>query len=70
VSPRGAMALYRAAQASALVDGRTYCIPDDIKRLSISVFSHRVVSSPGLEGETEDVEGIIQEMVENIEVPL
>ena len=70
VSPRGAMALYRAARASALVDGRTYCIPDDIKRLSISVFSHRVVSSPGLEGETEDVEGIIQEMVENIEVPL
>ncbi len=70
VSPRGAMALYRAAQASALVDGRTYCIPDDIKRLSISVFSHRVVASPGLEGETEDVEGIIQEMVENIEVPL
>lgn len=70
VSPRGAMALYRAAQASALVDGRTYCIPDDIKRLSISVFSHRVVASLGLEGETEDVEGIIQEMVENIEVPL
>ena len=70
VSPRGAMALYRAAQASALVDGRTYCIPDDIKRLSISVFSHRVVASLGLEGETEDVEGIIQEIVENIEVPL
>lgn len=70
VSPRGAMALYRAAQASALVDGRTYCIPDDIKRLSISVFSHRVVASLGLEGETEDVEAIIQEMVENIEVPL
>jgi MoxR-like ATPase len=70
VSPRGAMALYRAAQASALVDGRTYCIPDDIKRLSISVFSHRVVASLGLEGETEDVEGIIQEMVENIKVPL
>ncbi len=70
VSPRGAMALYRAAQASALVDGRTYCIPDDIKRLSISVFSHRVIASLGLEGETEDVEGIIQEMVENIEVPL
>ena len=70
VSPRGAMALYRAAQASALVDGRTYCIPDDIKRLSIPVFSHRVVASLGLEGETEDVEGIIQEMVENIEVPL
>lgn len=70
VSPRGAMALYRAAQASALVDGRTYCIPDDIKRLSTSVFSHRVVASLGLEGETEDVEGIIQEMVENIEVPL
>ncbi len=68
VSPRGAMMLYRAAQAFALVDGRAYCTPDDIKMLSIPVFSHRVIQAT--EGETEDVEGIIQEIIENIEVPL
>ena len=70
VSPRGAMMLYRAAQAFALVDGRTYCIPDDIKRLSIPVFSHRVLTSQGMEGETENAEGIIQEIVDGIEAPL
>lgn len=70
VSPRGAMMLYRAAQAFALVEGRTYCIPDDIKKLSIPVFSHRVLTSQGMEGETENAEGIIQEIVDGIETPL
>ena len=69
VSPRGAMMLYRAAQAFALVEGRAYCIPDDIKRLIVPVFSHRVLPLQGMEEET-DIEGIIQEIVENIEVPL
>ncbi len=70
VSPRGAMMLYRAAQAFALVEGRTYCVPDDIKKLSISVFSHRVLASQDMEGETENAEDIIQEIVDGIEVPL
>jgi MoxR-like ATPase len=70
VSPRGAMMLYRAAQAFALVEGRTYCVPDDIKKLSISVFSHRVLASQGTGGETENSENIIQEIVDGIEVPL
>ncbi len=42
VSPRGSQALYRAAQALALVEGRDYAIPDDIKRLVVPVFAHRV----------------------------
>ncbi|MEZ5355217.1 MAG: MoxR family ATPase [Bryobacteraceae bacterium] len=43
VSPRGAQALYRATQALALVEGRDYAIPDDVKRLVIPVFAHRVM---------------------------
>jgi MoxR-like ATPase len=43
VSPRGAQALYRAAQALALVEGRDYALPDDVKRLAVPVFAHRVV---------------------------
>ncbi|MBI3397856.1 MAG: MoxR family ATPase [Deltaproteobacteria bacterium] len=70
VSPRGAMALYRTAQAFALVGGRTYCTPDDIKRLSLLVFSHRIITAKGIEGEIDDAEGIIQEIVEKINVPL
>jgi len=45
VSPRGTLALFRAAQALALTEDRTYCIPDDIKRLVVPVFAHRIVVS-------------------------
>ena len=43
VSPRGSQALYRAVQALALLEGRDYAIPDDVKRLAVPVFAHRVV---------------------------
>ncbi|HWF88828.1 MAG TPA: MoxR family ATPase, partial [Pyrinomonadaceae bacterium] len=45
VSPRGTLALFRAAQALALTEDRAYCIPDDIKRLVVPVFAHRIVVS-------------------------
>src|SRR5262249_23154998 len=45
VSPRGTLALFRAAQALALTEDRSYCIPDDIKRLVIPIFAHRIVVS-------------------------
>src|SRR4030088_2525087 len=43
VSPRGTAALFRAAEAFAMVDGRSFVIPDDIKRLVHPVFQHRLV---------------------------
>ncbi|MFB3129645.1 MAG: AAA family ATPase, partial [Lysobacteraceae bacterium] len=43
VSPRGTLMLYRAAQARAFLEGRDFCVPDDIKQLVIPVFAHRVV---------------------------
>ena len=43
VSPRGSQALFRAVQALALLEGRDYAIPDDVKRLAAPVFAHRVV---------------------------
>ena len=73
VSPRGAQALYRAAQALALIDGRNYAIPDDVKRLVVPVFAHRVavntrasLSAPS--GEMS--ERILQEILTSVEVPL
>src|SRR5690606_31322736 len=42
VSTRGAITLYRAVQSLALVEGRDYAIPDDVKRLAIPVLAHRV----------------------------
>src|SRR5262249_51368932 len=43
VSPRGTVALFRAAQALAMVEGRSYILPDDVKRLVTPVFAHRLV---------------------------
>ena len=43
VSPRGSQALYRAAQAMAFLEGRSFCTPEDFKPLAVPVFAHRVV---------------------------
>jgi MoxR-like ATPase len=56
VSPRGTMALYRAAQAMALVKGRNYCTPDDIKSLAVPVFAHRIIPAQSMEEGIEDAE--------------
>jgi len=73
VSPRGSMMLYRAAQALALIEGRTYCIPDDIKRLVLPVFAHRLCVSPSYTStlkRSNQAETILQEIVESVSVPL
>ena len=43
ISPRGTLAIFRSAQSIALIEGRDFCIVDDIKRLVIPVFAHRVI---------------------------
>jgi len=73
VSPRGAQALYRAAQALALLEGRDYVIPDDVKRLATPVFAHRVVvnSRVALLSRGADAgERVLAEILASIEVPL
>lgn len=70
VSTRGALSLYRAAQASALIDGRMFVVPDDVKRLTISVLSHRVVTKGYIQGDSRGAaEGIIIQLVDEISVP-
>ena len=73
VSTRGGIFLYRVAQSLAFVEGRDYCLPDDIKRLVIPVFAHRVVVNSRLEvlgSEQSNAEGILTELLEGIPVPL
>src|SRR5207249_1325843 len=53
-STRAALTLYRAAQARALLLGRTYAIPDDIKRLARPVLSHRILTKSFRKGGQED----------------
>jgi MoxR-like ATPase len=73
VSPRGSQALYRAVQALALLDGRDYATPDDVKRLAVPLFAQRVVinTRTTLVQRRADVgERIIEEILSQVDVPL
>ena len=73
VSPRGGIILQQAARARALVHGRDYCIPDDIKQLVLPVLCHRVIpeSRHGTHKRTvADTSAIINEIVERMEIPV
>jgi MoxR-like ATPase len=72
-SPRGSLALRRAAQALAYFEGRDYCIPDDIKRLALPVLAHRVIVSSKYSSpyrRSEEAEAILAEILASIEIPL
>jgi len=71
VSTRGALALYRAAQAQALLSSRDYVVPDDIKGLAVGVLSHRVMPRGFAAGsERSIVESMIQRCLESVAVPV
>jgi MoxR-like ATPase len=73
VSPRGALALFRSAQALALVEWRDYCIADDIKRLVLPCFAHRIISnsrSAALRNRGREAENILNEILERTAVPI
>lgn len=70
VSPRGALTLYRGAQALALVEGREYVVPDDVKRLAVEVLSHRVIGRSFLQdGNFEAAEAAIRAILAEVPVP-
>jgi MoxR-like ATPase len=73
VSPRGSLSLYRAAQAMALIEGRTYCIPDDFKRLVLPALAHRTVVSSRYASnlkQAEQGEAVLREIVEATPIPV
>ncbi len=70
-SPRGSLFLYRAAQALALVEGRDYVVPDDIKRLAVTVLAHRIIGKGfAYEGGQDERERIVRGILETVEVPV
>lgn len=71
VSTRGALCLYRAAQAVAVVEGREFVVPDDVKQLAVSVFAHRVVPKGFLHGvQRDELESIMRQIVDLVPVPV
>jgi MoxR-like ATPase len=70
VSPRGSLALLRAARAHALADGRDYLVPDDVKRLAVPALAHRVLlSSPAPDAAGAGAEAVIRAIVQDVPVP-
>jgi len=70
VSPRGTLALARACKSYALIQGRTYVIPDDVKRLAVPVLSHRIVVSQDMFYRGKSQEEIVQEILDSVPVPV
>ncbi|NJN29026.1 MAG: MoxR family ATPase [Synechococcales cyanobacterium RM1_1_8] len=64
VSPRGAVALHRAAQALALIQGRDFAIPDDIKQLAPHVLAHRMIPTAGLPART-----VVERLLDTVAIP-
>lgn len=73
ISPRGTLSLYNSAQALALIEGRDYCIADDIKRLIIPCFAHRLIISSQyarMSGKSNESENVLNEILTKTQVPV
>ncbi len=68
-SPRGSLALFRCAQASALLAGRDYVIPDDMKALAHAALGHRVILSPSAQVRNQDARTVIDDVLDRVAVP-
>jgi MoxR-like ATPase len=68
-SPRGSLALYRASQARAAVQGRDYVLPDDVKALAQSCLAHRIILGPSARLQEINAESLIDDLLDKVPVP-
>ncbi len=68
-SPRGSLALYRTAQALALLEGRDFVLPDDVKALAYPALGHRIIVSPSARVKNVTAEEIIDACLARVPVP-
>jgi MoxR-like ATPase len=68
-SPRASLSILKASKAIALLNGRDFVIPDDIKYVLNPILNHRIVLMPEKEMEGAEPEDVIAEIVSQIEVP-
>ncbi len=68
-SPRGSLALYRTSQARALLDGRDFVVPDDIKALAYATLGHRIIISPSARVKNIAAREVVEQTLERIPVP-
>lgn len=71
VSPRGALAMMRAAQAEAAVNGRDYVLPDDVKEIAPAVMTHRViVKGHQLGGAGKTALAMVEQILDEVKAPI
>ncbi|HEY7758622.1 MAG TPA: MoxR family ATPase [Burkholderiales bacterium] len=68
-SPRGGIALVRAARAHALIQGRDFVTPDDVKAVALPALRHRAMLAPELEIEGQSVDEVLKAMLNKVEAP-
>jgi len=68
-SPRGSLALYRTCQARAVIQGRDYVIPDDVKALAEVTLAHRLIVSPSARIKDVDPRSVVAELLDTLPVP-
>jgi MoxR-like ATPase len=68
-SPRGSLALYRTCQARALLDGRDFVVPDDVKELAYATLGHRIIISPAARVKNMTAKEVIDQALDKIPVP-
>jgi MoxR-like ATPase len=68
-SPRGSLALYRTSQALAMLDGRDYVVPDDVKTLAYSALGHRIIINPSARVKNVTASSIVEECLGKLAVP-
>lgn len=68
-SPRGSLALYRASQARAALQGRDFVLPDDVKALAQSCLAHRIILGPSARLQEINAESLIEDLLERVPVP-
>jgi MoxR-like ATPase len=69
VSPRGALALLGAAQAAAVIDGRSFVTPDDVKNVAPLVLAHRIIVRPEAELEGAQADAIVTRLLATVPAP-
>ena len=68
-SPRATVALMRAARGGAVLEGRDYVVPDDVKGRARAVLRHRITLAPELEVEGRTVDEVVDMVVSRVKVP-
>ena len=68
-SPRGSLGLFKLSRALAVLSGRDYVVPDDVKRATIPVLGHRVILKPEARIRGVKIEEILSELLMTVEVP-